>query len=76
MNKFEHSAFVRDQLEEKNKIVVGNGVIVYDAIRMAWALPGRRHTQNYACAVRQAKQIDILLGGSPRPEATSKGFRV
>lgn len=76
MNQFEHSAFRREKIEEDNKIVVGVGVVVYDATEMAWALPGGFRTKSRETATRQAKIIDLLSTKSAgSPDVNRKGFR-
>lgn len=76
MNQFEHNATRREKVEDDKKIIIGAGVIVYDATAEAWALPGGLHTQSAECAVRQAQHIDAIISGKTKNhDVTRKGYR-
>lgn len=76
MNQFEHNATRREKVEEEKKIVIGMGVIVYDATAEAWALPGGLHTESAEAAVRQAQHIDAIISGKTKNhDVTRKGYR-
>ena len=77
MNQFEHNATRREKVEDDKKIVIGMGVIVYDATAEAWALPGGIHTESAEVAARQAQHIDAIISGKTKNhDVTRKGFRV
>lgn len=61
MNHREHILKARAEMEEQQQIVVGQGIIVYDAETRAWALPGGLHTTHKPAALKAAHLIDLML---------------
>ncbi len=61
MNHKEHILKARAEMEEQHQIVVGQGVVVYDAEQRAWALPGGFHTTHRPAALKAAHMIDLMI---------------
>lgn len=60
MNHRDHILKARAEMEEQHLIVVGQGVVVYDAQARAWALPGGLHTTHRPAAEHAARMIDLI----------------
>lgn len=63
MNHRDHILKARAEMEEQHMIVVGQGVVVYDAQARAWALPGGLHTTHRPAAEHAARMIDLIATG-------------
>lgn len=60
MNHRDHILKARSEMEERHLIVIGQGVVVYDAENRAWALPGGYHTTHRPAAEHAARMIDLI----------------
>lgn len=63
MNHRDHILKARSEMEERHLIVIGQGVVVYDAENRAWALPGGYHTTHRPAAENAARKIDLIACG-------------
>lgn len=76
MNHREHILKARAVMEQEHQIVVGQGVVVYDAEARAWALPGGLHTTHRPAAERAARNIDRMISGLLAGPRVADDFRM
>lgn len=76
MNHRDHILRARAVMEQEQQIVVGQGVVVYDAKARAWALPGGLHTTHRPAAERAARNIDRMMSGLLAGPRVAEAFRL